>query len=86
MEVAEGVRVPEVSDGVIVPVVDPATGPFYLDVRDLASADYGWAIYVYMETNGVAGLQRGGMARIQIPPLESYDGCLEDRPRDMLIF
>lgn len=78
-------QTPRVSQGMIVPVVDPAKGPFYLDVREVAG-EYWWSeIYLYQETNGKAGLQRGGRG---FPPwpFSSIEPCQESPTPDQSIF
>src|SRR2546426_10949156 len=55
-----GNKTPVLSTGFIVPVTDKNTGPLYVDVRDLANDDWAFSLWVYQETNKVAGLQRGG--------------------------
>ena len=45
------------------PTVVAVPGGFYLDIRELAadaSADHLYSVWVYQESNGTAGLQRGG--------------------------
>jgi len=52
------VRVPTVGSVGVIPLADPARGPFYLDIRDVMSENHVVWIKLYQETNLMAGLQR----------------------------
>jgi len=75
MTIDEGkdLHVPTVGDGFIVPLVDPDTGPFYLDVRHVVSERYLFYLSLYQEANGTAGLQRGGRALIPDLPGTAFE-------------
>lgn len=82
----EGVRTPRVADGVVVPIADPAKGPFYLDARDLLSKEHRYSVWLYAESNGTERLQRG--ARRLLPgPLPIVEPlCVESIQPDTLVF
>lgn len=75
------VQIPVVTDGVIIPINDAKKGPFYADIRDLASEYLIFSLWLYQESNLKDGLQRGG--RSMVPDTEGTDGnetCQEARP------
>lgn len=84
-----GIRVPTVGAIGVIPLVDPARGPFYLDVRDAVSEYNVVWIKMYQETNGIAGLQRwrGSHPWGEIPVLyPGTDDCREGSSQDSLVF
>lgn len=56
-------------------------GMAYVDVREVASGGYLWSIWLYLESNGQGGLQRGGA-----DPTGSPDTCQESSNPDTLIW
>lgn len=82
------VQVPVLADGVIIPITDPATGPFYLDVRDIASAYWNLGIWLYVESNGRRGLQRGGCPIAPNTPGTAVcpESCNESATPDQYVF
>lgn len=79
-------QMPRLSPGVVVPLVDPAQGPFYLDVRDIASEYWTFSIWLFQETNRQPGLQRGGRSLIPDTPAPGGIYCTESTTPDQLIF
>ena len=55
-----------------------AVGPIYIDDRDYLS---GYGLWIYVESNGEAGLQRGGSNL-----LGEAEVCQESANPDLLIF
>ena len=47
---------PSAKGHITVPIADA----LYLDVREVMGTEYTWSIWLYQESNGKAGLQRGG--------------------------
>lgn len=81
------IRIPVVADGVIIPIVHPELGPFYLNVQDVASAYWTFFVEVYMKTNGAAGLQRGGRSLVpDTPGTGNPSYCNQSITPDQLIF
>lgn len=56
-------------------------GAAYVDIRSIATDGYLYSIWIYVEKNGQAGLQRGGS-----DPTGSPDTCQESANPDMLIW
>lgn len=80
-------QIPSIREGVIVPIVDPEMGPYYLDVRDVASEYWLFALWLYEETNGTPGLQRGSRPYLNPSPVpEDRDPCVEAVTPDRLLF
>jgi hypothetical protein len=51
------------------------TSTYYVEARSVGDTNYPLDLYVYQETNGVAGLQRGGFAQY----LGGNDPCTDTR-------
>ncbi|MBI4729120.1 MAG: hypothetical protein HY775_06405 [Acidobacteria bacterium] len=92
---ARGYSVPKIAPTFVIPIVDKDSGPLYLDVRDVMS-DGDWEydasllnIWLYQETNGEPGLQRGGRSAYlpQFPgiPEDGMDPCWNP-PHDTDVF
>lgn len=64
-------------DQMVINVADQA----YIDVREVAGPTYLYSIWIYKESNGRQGLQRGGY-----DPTGSPESCMQDANPDMLIF
>jgi hypothetical protein len=84
------VNVPKLSDSIVRQV-----GPFYLDVRYLAGRQTSgsatgvniFSIWLYQETNGTAGLQRGGHSIFpDTPGTSGQDPCEQSSNPDQAIF
>ena len=90
------VYVPHITDGRIIPIADPATGPFYLDIRyvmgrQTSGSSTGvniFSIWLYQETNSVPGLQRGGHSIFPDIPgsTAEQNPCVEGPSPDRAVF
>lgn len=60
----------------------------YVDLRDLGSDDWLFSIWLYIESNGEDGLQRGGVNLIgdTIPVLSGTETCNESLNHDTNVF
>ena len=78
---------PAVGEGVIINITDVNNGPFYLDVRELAGADFIFSIWLYQETGKKAKLQRGGRSVMpDTPGTSGVETCIESTTPDLAIF
>lgn len=64
-------------------VIPVGTGPatFYVNVREVMGEQWAWSIWLYQETNGEPGLQRGGTS-----PLGDTDSCQESKNPDQVLY
>lgn len=68
-------------DGMLFGTVVEVGGAAYVDVREVAGETYLYSIWIYVESNGTPGLQRGGS-----DPTGAPDSCQESANPDTLIF
>jgi hypothetical protein len=95
---AGSVSAPHIADGTIISITDPATGPFYLDIRYVigrqtsgsSTSVNAFSIWLYQEANNVSGLQRGDSRGRYVPQLlpgtPPHEVCNESYNPDQWIF
>jgi hypothetical protein len=67
----------------VIPVNDAKKGPLYVDIRDLVDPVSNFSLWIYQESDGIDGLQRGGHSLtpdVTAAGLSGQETC-EESPR-----